>query len=278
MPLPADFKFTQSNLQDYVECARRFDLRYVQQLQYPAVEAEPIVEHEKHMQQGATFHHMVHQHQLGVPDSVLTTLAADEPLKNWWANYLNTNLDLPEHRYAETALTAPLAGFRLLAKYDLLAINPGEKAVIVDWKTGQRRPNRTALQNRLQTIIYPYLLVRAGAHLNNGTSLQPEQVEMIYWFADDPHQPEHFPYSTVQYQQDEQHLTDLINEINTRTEFDKTSQEWRCKFCTYRSLCRRGTSAGNLADLDESIPEDVIGEDADIDIDFDFDQIMEVEF
>ncbi|MEQ8676812.1 MAG: PD-(D/E)XK nuclease family protein [Aggregatilineales bacterium] len=277
MPLPAEFKFTQSNLQDYVECARRFELRYVQQLQYPAVEAEPIIDHEKHMQQGATFHHMVHQHDLGVPESVLSNLAHEEPLKTWWANYLNHKLDLPEQRHAETALTAPLAGFRLLAKYDLLAIAPGEKAIIVDWKTSTRKPDRLQLKNRLQTIMYPYLLVRAGAHLNGGTPIQPEQVEMIYWFADDSIQTERFPYSTEQYHEDEKHLSDLITEINNRTIFDLTSQEWRCKFCTYRSLCRRGTSAGNLDDLN-ALPEDVIGDDADADIDFDFDQIAEVEF
>lgn len=277
MPLPAEFKFTQSNLQDYVECARRFELRYVQQLQYPAVEAEPIIEHEKHMQQGATFHHMVHQHHLGVPETVLSKLADEDPLKTWWTNYLNHNLDLPAQRHAETALTAPLAGFRLLAKYDLLAIAPGEKAIIVDWKTSPRKPNRLQLKNRLQTIMYPYLLVRAGAHLNGGTPLQPEQVEMIYWFADNAIQPERFPYSTEQYHEDEKHLSDLITEINNRTIFDLTAQEWRCKFCTYRSLCRRGTSAGNFDDL-ETAPEDVLGDDADADIDFDFDQIAEVEF
>lgn len=274
MPLPAEFKFTQSNLQDYVECARRFELRYIQELKYPAVEAEPIIEHEKHMQQGATFHHMVHQHHLGVPESVLTKLAHDAPLQTWWANYLNSKLNLPEQRHAETTLTAPLAGFRLLAKYDLLAIAQGEKAIIVDWKTGQRRPNRTALKNRLQTIVYPYLLVRAGAHLNGGVEIQPEQVEMLYWFADAPDQPERFAYSAEQYQQDEQHLSDLINEINTRTVFDLTSQELRCKFCNYRSLCRRGVAAGSLDEVDE----DILVDDADADIDFDFDQIMEVEF
>lgn len=278
MPLPPDFKFTQSNLQDYVECARRFELRYLLELKYPAVEAEPIIEHEKHMQQGATFHHMVHQHHLGVPESVLSKLAHEEPLQTWWANYLNSKLDLPEQRHAETALTAPLARFRLLAKYDLLAIAPGEKAIIVDWKTGKGRPNRDALKNRMQTIVYPYLLVRAGAYLNGGVPIQPEQVEMVYWFADAPDQPERFIYSTAQYQQDEQHLSDLINEINTRTEFDKTAQEWRCKFCTYRSLCRRGIAAGSLDEIDDTMAADVIGEDADADIDFDFDQIMEVEF
>jgi len=277
MPLPADFTFTQSNLQDYVECPRRFELRYIRQLQYPAIEAEPILDREKHMQQGAAFHHMVHQHHLGVPEDILNTIAHEEPLRSWWANYLAEGLSgLPDQRHAEIGLTAPLAEYRLLAKYDLIAINTGQKVVIVDWKTAQHRPKRTRLRARLQTIVYPYLLARAGAHLNNGTPIHPDQIEMVYWFADDPKNPERFAYDATQYAEAETYLTDLINEIVMREQFDLTTQEWRCKFCSYRSLCQRGVNAGHIDDLDR---DQLVDSDPDgFDIDFDFDQIAEVEF
>ena len=32
---------SQSSLQDYVDCARRFQLRYLDRLSYPAIESEP---------------------------------------------------------------------------------------------------------------------------------------------------------------------------------------------------------------------------------------------
>ena len=38
--LPPDFHFSQRSLQDYVDCRRRFQLRYLQHLAWPAVEAK----------------------------------------------------------------------------------------------------------------------------------------------------------------------------------------------------------------------------------------------
>ena len=36
--LPAQFAFSQSSLQDYADCPRRFQLRYLDKLIYPAIE------------------------------------------------------------------------------------------------------------------------------------------------------------------------------------------------------------------------------------------------
>ncbi|MCP4541151.1 MAG: PD-(D/E)XK nuclease family protein, partial [Chloroflexi bacterium] len=66
MTLPADFQFSQASLQDYVDCPRRFQLRYVLRVAWPAPEAEPVLENERYLQQGAAFHRLVHQHALGL--------------------------------------------------------------------------------------------------------------------------------------------------------------------------------------------------------------------
>ncbi|MCZ7553427.1 MAG: PD-(D/E)XK nuclease family protein [Anaerolineales bacterium] len=39
--LPEGFHFSQTNLQDYRECPRRFKLRYMLGLAWPAIESEP---------------------------------------------------------------------------------------------------------------------------------------------------------------------------------------------------------------------------------------------
>jgi CRISPR/Cas system-associated exonuclease Cas4 (RecB family) len=272
--LPNELVFSQSNLQDFVECARRFQYRYVQRIQWPAVESEPILEYERHMRQGAIFHRLVQQHILGVPAELLTRSASDEPLKTWWVNYLHSGLkDLPDQRHAEITLTAPLGKYRLLAKLDLLAIQPGERAVIVDWKTFRKRPKRARLESQLQTVVYRYLLVKAGSHLNGGAAIQPEQVEMVYWFANYPNQPESFPYDAAQFQADESALRTLVDDIASRgaDDFPLTPDEKRCFFCTYRSLCDRGDKAGNF------LERDITGE-TDLDFDIDFDQIAEIAF
>ena len=45
--LPEGFRFSQSSLQDYVDCRRRFQLRYLQNLAWPALQSEPALENER---------------------------------------------------------------------------------------------------------------------------------------------------------------------------------------------------------------------------------------
>jgi hypothetical protein len=73
--LPDDFQFSQASLQDYVDCRRRFQLRYLLELAWPAIQAEPAEDQEMHGQQGELFHRLVQQHQLGIPAARLASMA-----------------------------------------------------------------------------------------------------------------------------------------------------------------------------------------------------------
>ncbi len=283
MSIPDGFTFSQSSLQDFVDCRRRFQLRYLKRLAWPAVESEPVLEAELHLQQGAIFHRLVQQHLVGVPGDRLEGMATGDELARWWANYLEFHQslsgsgELSGRSYPEVLLAAPLGGYRLGAKYDLVVILPDGRARIYDWKTGPRggrkRQSRRWLAERLQTRLYPYLLVRAGASLNAGQGLQPESVEMVYWFAGRPGEPERFTYNLQAYQEDEAYLVDLIETIQRlgEGEFPLTSQIRRCAYCVYRSLCERGARAGDLEDAEFDF------EDAD-NLDVDFEQIGEIEY
>jgi hypothetical protein len=276
MSLPTNFQFSQGSLQDYADCPRRFQLRYLLRLAWPAAEAEPAIENERYLQQGAAFHRLVHQHTLGIPLERLSGMVADEDLCRWWHNYLARPLDnLPSSRYPEIVLSAPVSGHRLVAKYDLVSVEVGRRAVIVDWKTYRKRPRRGWLAARLQTRVYPFLLVRAGSHLNAGQPIQPEQVEMIYWFSNFPADPERFAYDAAQYRADEVVLSSLIEEIQGLGDgdFPLTAQERRCHYCPYRSLCQRGIRAGAF---DQAEEESEVRDDFDVSLDFE--QIAEVEY
>src|SRR5512134_3855445 len=79
---------SQSSLQDYVDCARRFQLRYIERLSYPAVESEPALENEKHLQEGEYFHRLVQQYLIGIPAEQVAKLANTPNLQRWWENFL----------------------------------------------------------------------------------------------------------------------------------------------------------------------------------------------
>jgi CRISPR/Cas system-associated exonuclease Cas4 (RecB family) len=280
MTLPVGFQFSQGSLQDYVDCPRRFQLRHVRRVAWPALETEPALENERYLRQGAAFHRLVHQHLIGIPTERLSRALTDDNLRRWWRSYLESGpSDLPPSRYPEMLVSAPVAGCRLVAKYDLVAVDAGRRAIIVDWKTARRRPRRTWLSARMQTRVYPYLLVAAGAHLNGGQPFEAGQVEMIYWFANYPADPEHLAYQTAQYETDGEYLASLIEEIRNLGEEDwpLTTQEKRCTYCPYRSLCERGDRAGTFDEMDlESEMADEFDPSAGLEIDFE--QIAEIEY
>lgn len=274
MPLPPEFAFSQNNLQDFVECPRRFELRYLLRQPWPAIQSQPVLEHEQHLRRGEAFHQMVQQHQIGLPVQKIGAQAYDQTLLGWWEDYLASLPEpLPPFRVVEHTLRTSLSGFRLIAKFDLIAIQPAEKLIIVDWKTGRRKPPRTVLSRRIQTRLYPFLLWKCSSAFDKNISYSPEQIEMIYWFTADPLAPEHFPYSQKQAEQDGEYLLELIHQIDhcTRTYFPLTSQQQRCALCVYRSLCNRGIAAGTIEeDLDEEVDDESLN--------ISFDQIGEIEY
>jgi len=271
--LPSDFAFSQSSLQDFSDCPRRFQLRYIEQLQWPAVETEPMLENERRQKEGQLFHRLVQQHLIGLPTEKLARLANTPDLSRWWENYLNST-DLRGLKdvgglYTELTLSAPVGTYRLLAKYDLIAVKLGERAFIYDWKTYHKRPRDEWMAARLQTRVYRAMLVRAGAHLNGGNSFHPEQIEMIYWYSNYPSKPARFSYDAAQHTRDWDALTGLINEIGNHRHFPLTEDEKKCAYCPYRSYCNRGGKAGTMDEMAETELTST---------DINFEQIAEIEF
>ena len=113
MTLPIDFTFSQSSLQDYLDCQRRFELRYIQRLSWPAIEIEPALENERFLRRGSAFHRLVHQHQIGIPEPALTPYAAEPELASWWEAYLRAAPKLLQdctRKMPEVSLTTEIAG------------------------------------------------------------------------------------------------------------------------------------------------------------------------
>ncbi len=275
MNLPDDFIFSQSSLQDYVDCPRRFQLKYLLKQRWPAPEVDDMLEFERRMEQGEAFHHLVHQHLVGIPADVLSARLTDADVQRWFAAYLQTALqDVPAKRRPETTLTVPLGDYLLLAKFDLLAVEPGGRALILDWKTGQHIPRTETLERRLQTIVYRYVLAAGGSPFYNGQPIPPDRIEMIYWYAEHDGATRRFPYSTAQFKADHDTLLQLVNDINTRPDFPLTDDESRCRFCVYRSLNNRGDKAGSITewDIDTELAADLD------DFSLDLSQIAEIEF
>lgn len=270
--LPSPFTFSQSSLQDYSDCPRRFQLRHIDHLAWPAVETEPTQDYERHQQEGSLFHRMVQQYLIGLPAEKLAAQARSESLSRWWEAYQQHAPVLDGYTlYPEYTLSAPLGAHRLVAKYDLIAIQPGKKVIIYDWKTYRKRPRDEYLAAHWQTRLYSVLLAQAGNHLNGGKPIVPEQIEMIYWFANFPNEPARFAYSAAKFQRDWDSVTKVIEEINSAKEYPLAEDKHPCRFCTYRSYCDRGTKAGDWDEFDGE-------EEGEENFEIDLEQIGEIAF
>lgn len=273
--IPARFAFSQTSLQDYADCPRRFGLRYLDRLSYPAAESEPALENERRQQEGQNFHRLAQQYLLGIPTEKLARLANTPDLHRWWDNFINSR-DLTGLRnlsglYTEVTLSTPIGGYRLVAKYDLIAVSEDEKFIIYDWKTYRTRPRNEWLLARWQTRVYRALLVAAGSQFNGGRPVVPERCEMVYWFANFPDDPARFHYDEAQYKRDWDALVKLTEEMRTAPDYPLTDDRQMCSYCTYRSYCDRGIQAGSLDAIEAEMEAESL-------FDVNFEQIGEIEF
>lgn len=249
----APFSFSQSNLHNWLVCRRRFLYADIEHLVYPAPVTQSLQRYEQGQQRGEVFHQLAHQYGLGI-DPQRLQLPDDELLQEWWQRFLQVQhanlLNLPTNRHPETVLMTPLGEHILLAKADLIAVEPESRFIIADWKTSKPIP-ASVLATHIQTRVYRYVAVVAGAVFNNGQAVLPEQVEMVYWFAQSPHQPVRLPYTAQQFQDDQHYFTELVQAILQEETFptvSHTETETVCRFCVYRNRCWQAVTAGQILD------------------------------
>jgi hypothetical protein len=117
----------------------------------------------------------------------------------------------------------------------------------------------------------PGIAGQRRAHLNNGQVIQPEQIEMIYWFAEFPDEPSRFAYTSAQYKRDWDTLVKLADEIESASSYPLTDDRAKCSYCPYRSYCDRGIRAGDEDQAEAEMEAEEL-------FDVNFEQIGEIAF
>jgi len=267
--------FSQHSLATYVRCPRRFLLKYVDRQPWPMPEDRDPLGYQKHLERGRVFHQWMVRHQLGIDMDAMAATCGDSLLEQWWRaargfDWTQLPADLRE---SEISIVVPIGPYRLYARFDLVALDRGGRAVVVDWKTLESRPSERTLRTRMQTRIYLYTLVASGSVLTGGQEIDPSQAHMVYWFANYPDEPADIRYSDSAHAAAERDLTSLVEEISSRrrNEFQQTQDVRFCTRCNYRSLCDR---------IDESpLSKDPNGWlDEDIDFALDLDETDDLEY
>jgi RecB family exonuclease len=276
MPLIDNFIFSANNLQDYLDCPRRFELKYILKQNWPAVTSQPVLEMENKIQLGNRFHQLAHQYLSGISAKVLEDSIDDPDLGLWFKSfqkYINSFLNFSY--FSEFTVLKPFEGFRLIAVFDFISLINTNKIMIGDWKTTSHLPKKEVYFQSIQSYLYPFIAYETRINIfSQSSTLLHQDLSMEYWFPVFPDNTITREHSIASHASSKELLSNLIFEISQKEAgtFEKTANDKRCAFCQYRSLCERGIQAGRDDDAEN-------GFESDLQIDtLDFDQIEEIPF
>jgi CRISPR/Cas system-associated exonuclease Cas4 (RecB family) len=258
MAIDPTFTFSANSLQDYLDCPRRFELKYLLKQSWPAATSEPVLEFERHVQRGSQFHQLVHQYIHGIPQDILMATITDPDLADWFDNFLATYAKLEFTQvFPEQSVRIRLAGFQVVAIFDLLGITTDNQIHILDWKTSKFVPRKDSLSNRIQTRLYPLAALESAASFIGNQAIPAEQISLSYIYVQKKQGQNtvNFDYDQSRCTQNKAFLESLIAEIKDKApgSFARTQDERKCKYCVYRSLCERGIAAGNFEEQEAEI-------------------------
>jgi CRISPR/Cas system-associated exonuclease Cas4 (RecB family) len=251
-------------LATFLTCQRRFQLRYLRRIPWPAT---PLDErHEAAVRRGQQFHQLLERHFLGLP--VETAALNDADLRRWWTLFANSGLRLPDGRLLpELSLTVPIDGHLLTGRFDLLVLGEDKSsgaayAHVFDWKTGRPR-DEADLRQDWQTRLYLAILAEGGGALwDNGRTLAPDHIVITYWYVNEPEAPRTLAYSTVQHADNWADIRALVAQISRQMTADAwplTDDLARCRECAYQVYCDRqgvGLAPHGLDEDEEPAEED----------------------
>lgn len=257
---------SRAQLQAFLACSRRFQLRSLKHLPWPDVpdNARSV----ESMTQGQQFHLLMERHFLGL-DIPLTSIG-DTAVSTWYQSFKNSKLVIPNGRFLpEHRLTVPIGDHLLLGRFDLLVVGEQEGepfAHIYDWKTGKAR-HESVLRQDWQTRLYLALLAEGGGALwQNGrlgktVSLPPENITMTYWYAAEPEAPRVLGYSQAEHTRNWAEIQAIVSQIDdhlARDEWPKTDDWAQCRHCAYQVYCGRQEAGVNQQlPTDEPVADDI---------------------
>lgn len=276
MPLTKNFIFSANNLQDYLDCPRRFELRYVLKQNWPAVTSQPVLEIENRISMGNRFHLLAHQYLSGLSGEILRNTINDPDLGLWLSHFQEyINQYLKFQYFSEFSVIMPFEGFRLIAVFDFISLMETNKIMIGDWKTTSRMPNKEIYLQNVQSTLYPFLAFKTQLKIFPQLSmLQHQDLSMAYWFPGFPENTIAWEHSAAIHTKSRAMLSKLISEISQKEPggFEKTYNDRSCAFCHYRSLCERGIEAGSNEDVESETKSNLMVDG------LDFDQVDEIAF
>ncbi len=252
----SDWTLSQSAIDTYQRCARRYYLRYVRGLDWPAPLTSSELDFEQAMRRGEQFHLLIQQHALGMDVTPMVEAGDDDILRTWWQSYLTQARSFVpgsmKAQFTEIELAASIEDVTVMAKFDHVVFEQDGGMLIFDWKTGVPR-SQDHLARGWQSVVSQFIAAERGGQLRPSASdlqIAPGLIRLVYWHARDAGQPVRLRYDDQLHEAGRARLVSVIVEIKDlfaqgeESAFARTPDESQCRHCPYRSYCERGKEAG----------------------------------
>lgn len=246
--MPDRLILSRYRLATFAACRRRFQLRYQERLAWPAPPRAAGMQLAQ--DRGQAFHRLLERHFLGLPASPDAAAAADERLASWWRTFLAEGPALPAgRRLAEYTLTIPIGRHFLTGRFDLVVLTEGG-AHIFDWKTEAHPRPEAVLRQDLQTLLYLVMVTEGAPALAPGETINPDQVQITYWYTVNPAASVTMRYSREQHVVNWRFLTDQVAALEAQLSsaepvWPLTDNLAECAVCPFQVYCGR-QQAGRL--------------------------------
>jgi PD-(D/E)XK nuclease superfamily len=240
---------SQGHLSVWTTCRRKFQHYFLDELSLPT--ASDV---QSKLDLGTKFHLLIQQKELGL--DVADVAASEANLEKWLLAFeTNPPTTISGNRLSEHRRTCELRihdhDYVLNAIYDLLIVSSDRTstetttetitAQIIDWKTHQRPLSFAQLQTNWQTRLYLYILAKT-------TDFAPEQLSMIYWFANTAKSIT-INYDRTQYQTTEHDLAEILSQISQAQLEGNFAQlpigSNECTRCDFAHRCLRASEVDN---------------------------------
>lgn len=121
--------FSAVKLQHFLDCERRYELKYLLEQSWPAVSSEPVIEIEENIRKGNKFHYLLYQFFSGVPENTLIQSINKKEIADWFKAFLVFHKTMqPKIVFPEFHLFGQIGAVRISAVYDLIYFNSQQQS------------------------------------------------------------------------------------------------------------------------------------------------------
>ncbi len=221
------FLYSQSSLDTFLTCNRKFKYQYIDSIRWGEIEEELAEKFKK----GEKFHTLAERYFSGIPTG--EEFLEEEDLKEYFNNLKDTFLINKDYEYkAEYEIRYRNDNIKLMARYDLIVFKK-DSVEIWDWKTGNKKLQEKYQKEKLQTKIYLYLLKE-----KLGDKVKAENISMNYWQPQYKNDWVTINYSDEMHSRNKKELKELMKDILEEEKFEMTENKKACQYCDFKKICK----------------------------------------